>query len=111
MDGMLDGRLGMQPPAKRAPRAGSERATKRAGQRMEQSDERKAEPVLEKAGAERLEAPMETAKLKTHKSTARLGKDIQHQIGLQLRAVWADVVDEGVPERFVELLRRLSETR
>jgi len=78
---------------------------------METSDERKPEePVLEKPGPDTPEAPME-ANLKMHKSTARLGKDIQAKIGQQLRAMYADVVDQGVPERFVELLQRLSETK
>jgi len=78
---------------------------------METRDERKTEePVLEKPGPETPEVPME-GKVKTHKSTARLGKDIQHQIGLQLRKVWAEVVEEGVPERFAELIKRSSDAR
>ena len=37
-----------------------------------------------------------------------LGRDIQHKIGQQLRAMYDDVVNQGVPERFVDLLNRLE---
>ncbi|MBO0755173.1 MAG: hypothetical protein J2P54_04900 [Bradyrhizobiaceae bacterium] len=43
------------------------------------------------------------------KGEARLTREIQIKIGQQLRAMYADVVDQGVPERFVELLRQLDE--
>jgi hypothetical protein len=52
------------------------------------------------------------ATLRTHKSSAaRLGRDAQVKIGQQLRAIYADVVDQGVPDRFVELIRRLDEAK
>lgn len=38
-----------------------------------------------------------------------LNREIQAKIGQQLRAVYNDVVDQGVPERFANLLRRLDE--
>jgi hypothetical protein len=38
----------------------------------------------------------------------RLGRDVQAKIGNQLRAIYDDVVREGVPDRFVELLKRLD---
>ena len=38
----------------------------------------------------------------------RLGRDVQAKIGNQLRAIYDDVVQEGVPDRFVELLKRLD---
>jgi hypothetical protein len=38
----------------------------------------------------------------------RLGRDVQAKIGSQLRAIYDDVVKEGVPDRFVELLKRLD---
>jgi Anti-sigma factor NepR len=38
----------------------------------------------------------------------RLGRDVQAKIGHQLRAIYDDVVQEGVPDRFVELLKRLD---
>lgn len=37
-----------------------------------------------------------------------LSRDIQAKIGQQLRAVYDDIVDQGVPDRFVELLRSLD---
>jgi hypothetical protein len=42
------------------------------------------------------------------KSTAKLGRDIQAKIGQQLRALYDDVVSQGVPDRFSELLHRLD---
>jgi hypothetical protein len=42
------------------------------------------------------------------KGEARLTRDIQIKIGQQLRAMYADVVDQGVPDRFVELLGQLD---
>jgi Anti-sigma factor NepR len=43
------------------------------------------------------------------KSTAGLGSDIKTRIGQQLRAMYSDVVNEGVPDRFSEALRRLDQ--
>jgi hypothetical protein len=43
------------------------------------------------------------------KPEPRLGQDIQTKIGRQLRAIYDDVVSQGVPDRFVELLNRLDE--
>lgn len=37
-----------------------------------------------------------------------LNREIQTKIGQQLRAVYDDIVDQGVPDRFVELLRDLD---
>jgi len=37
-----------------------------------------------------------------------LGRDIQTKIGQQLRAMYDDVVHQGVPARFVDLLDRLE---
>lgn len=39
---------------------------------------------------------------------ARLNKDIQNKIGEQLRKMHDDVVQQGVPDRFVELLSKLD---
>lgn len=44
------------------------------------------------------------------KSDAKLGRDIQAKIGQQLRALYDDVVNQGVPDRFSELLNRLDKT-
>jgi len=37
-----------------------------------------------------------------------LNREIQAKIGQQLRAVYNDVVEQGVPARFAELLSRLD---
>ncbi len=49
--------------------------------------------------------PMEATQEKTD---AKLGRDIQAKIGQQLRALYDDVVNQGVPDRFSELLNRLD---
>ena len=43
------------------------------------------------------------------KPEPRLGHDIQAKIGRQLRAIYDDVVNQGIPDRFAELLNRLDE--
>jgi hypothetical protein len=43
------------------------------------------------------------------RSQGRLGRDVQAKIGNQLRAIYDDVVKEGVPDRFADLLKRLDE--
>lgn len=40
-----------------------------------------------------------------------LGRDIQTKIGDQLRAMHDDIVKEGVPDRFVDLLARLDDAK
>jgi hypothetical protein len=44
-----------------------------------------------------------------HKPAARLGREVQARIGQQLRALYDDVVNEGVPQHINDLVRRLSE--
>lgn len=39
-----------------------------------------------------------------------LNAEIQSRIGHQLRAMYDDVVRQGVPERFAELIRKLDAT-
>ncbi|MEI7805852.1 MAG: NepR family anti-sigma factor [Hyphomicrobiales bacterium] len=43
------------------------------------------------------------------KSTAKLGRDIQAKLGQQLRAMYDDVVSQGVPDRFSDLLNKLDD--
>jgi len=43
------------------------------------------------------------------RNRGRLGRDVQSKIGQQLRAMYDGVVNEGVPERFNEMLRQLDE--
>jgi hypothetical protein len=44
-----------------------------------------------------------------HKREVRLGREVQARIGQQLRAMYDDVVKEGVPQHINDLVRRLSE--
>jgi Anti-sigma factor NepR len=41
-------------------------------------------------------------------ANAKLGRDIQAKIGQQLRALYDEVVNQGVPDRFTDLLNRLD---
>jgi hypothetical protein len=43
------------------------------------------------------------------RTPGRLGRDVQAKIGNQLRSLYDDIVQEGVPDRFVELLQRLDD--
>jgi aromatic ring-cleaving dioxygenase len=45
----------------------------------------------------------------SRKTEVRLGREVQARIGQQLRAMYDQVVKEGVPPHIAELLRRLSE--
>jgi hypothetical protein len=51
---------------------------------------------------------MHSPSAKPDKPNARLGRDVQTKIGQQLRAMYDEVVSEGVPDRFVDLLRKLE---
>ena len=42
------------------------------------------------------------------KKQGGLNAEIQSRIGHQLRAMYDDIVRQGVPERFVELVRKLD---
>jgi hypothetical protein len=55
--------------------------------------------------------PMETAASRDKKDTVKpgkLGREVQARLGQQLRAMYDDVVNQGVPDRFAELLDRLE---
>jgi hypothetical protein len=43
------------------------------------------------------------------KPVAQLGTDIKGKIGQQLRLMYDEIVDQGVPERFTEILRGLDD--
>jgi len=45
------------------------------------------------------------------KPRGRLGRDVQNKIGQQLRAMYDDVVNAGVPDRFVTMLRKLDDEK
>ena len=55
--------------------------------------------------------PMETASTRDKKPNAKpakLSRDVQSRLGQQLRAMYDDVVSQGVPDRFAELLNQLD---
>ena len=45
---------------------------------------------------------------KNNAKPAKLTRDVQARLGQQLRAMYDDVVSQGVPDRFAELLNRLN---
>jgi hypothetical protein len=55
--------------------------------------------------------PMETAETRNKKGgvkPGKLGRDVQARLGQQLRAMYDDVVNQGVPDRFADLINRLE---
>lgn len=53
--------------------------------------------------------PMEVAaRRKTTAKPAKLGREVQARLGQQLRAMYDEVVSQGVPDRFSDLLNRLD---
>jgi hypothetical protein len=46
--------------------------------------------------------------LRGSETVVKLGPDIKAKIGQQLRLMYSEVVDQGVPDRFVEMLKRLD---
>jgi hypothetical protein len=43
------------------------------------------------------------------KPVAKLGTDVKAKIGQQLREIYDEVVEQGVPERFAKILRNLDD--
>ncbi len=46
---------------------------------------------------------------KNRRTAAKLRTDVMAAIGRELRVMYAEIVAEGVPERFAAILRRLDE--
>jgi aromatic ring-cleaving dioxygenase len=61
------------------------------------------------ANADKADTRDEMGKPATHRREVRLGREVQARIGQQLRAMYDDVVSQGVPPHIAELVRRLSE--
>ncbi len=54
---------------------------------------------------------METAEPRNRKPSskpAKLSREVQARLGQQLRSMYDDVVNQGVPDRFTELLDRIN---
>jgi hypothetical protein len=49
--------------------------------------------------------------IQQRKPRGRLGRDVQSKIGQQLRAMYDDVLSQGVPDRFTDMLRHLDEQK
>ena len=45
---------------------------------------------------------------KTDRDPAQLDRGIQNEIGRNLRAMYNDIVEQGVPDRFADLLAKLE---
>jgi hypothetical protein len=41
----------------------------------------------------------------------RLGHDIKVRVGQQLRVIYGDIMDQGVPDRCAELIKRLDDLK
>lgn len=68
------------------------------------------EPMeLDKPDGEKPEAVNPMGRPTPRKPDARLGREVQVRIGQQLRAMYDDFVNQGVPEHITELVRRLSD--
>ena len=64
------------------------------------------EPIAQKPETQ---DPMARPATTPHKPEARLGREVQARIGQQLRAMYNDVVSQGVPQHLADLVRRLSD--
>jgi hypothetical protein len=49
-----------------------------------------------------------TGKATSGQNAVRLGPEIRARIGRQLRAMYDDVVNQGVPDKFAEMLKNLD---
>ncbi len=45
---------------------------------------------------------------KNNTKPAKLTRDVQARLGQQLRAMYDDVLNQGVPDRFAELVNRID---
>jgi hypothetical protein len=68
------------------------------------------EPESEKPVADKPETRDSMARQDPpHKPDVRLGREVQARIGQQLRAMYDDLVNQGVPDHIDDLLRRISD--
>ncbi len=54
---------------------------------------------------------METAETRNRKTSdkpAKLSREVQARLGQQLRSLYDDVVNQGVPDRFTDLLNKID---
>lgn len=55
-----------------------------------------------------METAATTRNKKTSDKPAKLSREVQARLGQQLRALYDDVVNQGVPDRFNDLINRLN---
>jgi aromatic ring-cleaving dioxygenase len=68
------------------------------------------EPASAAAEADKAEASETMGRSNTPRKTeVRLGREVQARIGQQLRAMYDDIVNQGVPQHLSDIVRRLSE--
>jgi Anti-sigma factor NepR len=62
------------------------------------------------ATEDKADEPEAMGKTATHrKAEVRLGREVQARIGQQLRGMYDEVVNQGVPKHIDDLVRRLSD--
>ena len=59
----------------------------------------------------RLKPTMHNNEIQARKRHGRLGRDVQSKLGKTLQAYFDDVVKEGVPDRFRDLLQQFDERK
>jgi hypothetical protein len=55
-----------------------------------------------------METAATTRNKKQNTKPAKLSREVQARLGQQLRALYDDVVNQGVPDRFTDLIDRLD---
>lgn len=50
----------------------------------------------------------DTRTRKTNTKPAKLSREVQARLGQQLRSMYDDVVNQGVPDRFADLINRID---
>jgi hypothetical protein len=50
----------------------------------------------------------ETGSRKANAKPAKLSREVQARLGQQLRSMYDDVVNQGVPDRFTDLINRIN---
>ncbi len=66
-------------------------------------------PDTDRPDSDKPEAAHPMGRPSTPHKEARLGREVQARIGQQLRAMYDEVVNQGVPPHIADLIRRLSD--
>jgi len=60
------------------------------------------------AGPKPMESAQSNRDKKDEGKPAKLSREVQARLGQQLRAMYDDVVNQGVPDRFNDLINRIN---